>query len=318
MSELVEERPRIAGVMHANWLSNADFDLMVDNGKNLDADDYLNYRCTEYPDKYDQNRANHLLSYKSKIPGLKVGIDIGHANIITQANVTKFKQLGFDFVDYNIEAAFDGPNTWEAAQPNLDKVRRASQIVHAQGMIFRLSPGRPNTNTWIRTKLLDDVAKLVDHYHIQTQTVQDVSNEEYSSFTEMVAKILRAANPRILVTSQVAVAQGPQPGKTVQQTMRDVIAAAMTKPPPGHTDGVRLWIAGGDVQEAKSFFTWFKHEAGGTTTTTCQVCRTQQAKTKLSILVCPDHYDWGKPELQQLLTKLRVRYEQEELEEENA
>jgi hypothetical protein len=252
------KRKAVAGVLHANWLSNADLDTIVGaNGSNLIAGDYIKYRCTKYPEGYDQKRVDYAKSYKAKIPGLQVGIDVAYADIVVN-HVAKFKQLGFDFVDYNIEAAFDGPNTTVKARNNLDKIRRASRAAHAQGMKFRLAPGRPNTKTWIRTGLLDDVAKLVDHYHIQTQTFQDVSNEEYADFTENVAKALRAANPKILVTSQVAAAQGAQPGKTVQQTMRDVIYAAMTKPPPGNTDGVALWIRSRDVEEAKAFFTWFR------------------------------------------------------------
>jgi hypothetical protein len=251
------KRKAVAGVLHANWLSNADLDIIIANGFNLIAGDYIKYRCTNYPERYDQKRVDHAKSYKAKVPSLQVGIDVTYADIVVN-NAAKFKELGFDFVDYNIEAAFDGPNTIEMAQSTVDKVRRVSQAVHTQGMKFRLAPGRPNTNTWIRTGLLHSVAKLVDHYHIQTQTVQDVSNEEYAGFTEKVAKALRAANRKILVTSQVAAAQGAQPGKTVQQTMRDVIYAAMTKPPPGNTDGVALWIRSGEVEEAKAFFTWFR------------------------------------------------------------
>jgi hypothetical protein len=253
---------RVAGLLHANWLTNKEFDLIVNNGKNLDSDDYIKYRCAKFLDGYDQRRVDHAKSYRAKIPGLQVGIDVAYADIVVNY-AAKFKELGFDFVEYNIENAFDGPNTTETAQSNVDKIGRASEAVHAQGMKFRLAPGRPNTNTWIRTGLLDDVAKLVDYYHIQNQTVQDVSNEEYAGFTEKVAKALRAANSKILVTSQVAAAQGAQPGKTVQQTMRDVIYAAMTKPPPGNTDGVALWIRSGDVEEAKAFFTWFRQTFPG-------------------------------------------------------
>ena len=256
------KRKAVAGVLHANWLSNADLDTIVANGSNLIAGDYIKYRCTKYPEGYEQKRVDHAKSHKAKIPGLNVDIEVAYADIVVN-HAAKFKELGFDVIDYNIENAFDGPNTVETAQSNLDKIRRASEAVHAQGLKFRLSPGRPNTNTFIRTGLLDDVAKLVDHYHIQTQTVQDVSNEEYAGFTEKVAKALRAANPNILITSQVAAAQGAQPGKTVQQTMRDVIYAAMTKPPPGNTDGVALWIKSGDVEEAKAFFTWFRQTFPG-------------------------------------------------------
>ena len=49
----------------------------------------------------------------------------------------------------------------------------------------------------------------------------------------------------------------------------------------------------------------------------CQICRKNIATKKLSLLVCPEHYDWGRPELRRLLRKLRERYadEQEEAEE---
>lgn|ERR671914_1197129 len=244
--------PPTAIVMHANWLSNAEFDQIANS---LTATDQVQYRCTNYPTGYNEERAKHVMTYKSK--GLKIGIDVGYYNNVTQ-NASKFKSLGYDVVDYNIEAAFDGPNADSEAANNVEKIRKASQAAKQAGLLFRISPGRPNSTSFMRTKLLDDVAKLVDHYHIQCQTMQDTTPEEYANFTESVAKILRAANPKIVVTSQVSPAQGAAPGKTLQQTMRDVIVASMAKPAPGNTNGVRMWIGGEDVQEASSFFSWFK------------------------------------------------------------
>jgi hypothetical protein len=250
------EQKAKAAIMHANWLTNAEFDMIAQG--NVNGNDHIQYRCTAYPQGYDQAKVDHLKNnYKAKIPGLQLGLDCAYYNKII-ANAAKIKNLGFDFVDYNLEAAFDGPNADAKAKNNLEKIRKASNAVHAQGMRFKLSPGRPNTNSFKLTGLLDDVAKLVDHYHIQIQTAQDTTNEEYGDFTEDTAKRLRAAKPSIIVTSQVSPAQGAQPGKTLQQTMRDVIAEAMSRPPPGNTNGVRMWIGGEDVQEAKSFFAWFK------------------------------------------------------------
>jgi hypothetical protein len=245
-------------IMHANWLTNADFDQIAKG--NLTSKDSVRYRCTKYPDKYDQVRVDHLKNnYRAKIPGLKLGIDIGFSDIIV-ANAAKFKSLGFDYVEYNLEAAFDGPNSDSEARNNVEKIRRAAGAVRAQGMRFSVAPGRPNSSSFMRTGLLDDVAKLVDHYHIQAQSIRDTSDREYADFTESVTRQLRAANPKIVVTSQVAVAQGAQTGKAVQQTMRDVIIAAMNRPPPGNTQGVGLWITSGAVQEAKAFHTWFRQK----------------------------------------------------------
>ena len=246
----------VALIMHANWLSNADFDQIAQG--NLDSTDQIRYRCTEYPNDYDQARVTHLFNnYRAKIPGLKVGISVGFYNMIS-ANAAKFKQLGFDFVEYNLENAFDGPNDDSAAKSNLEKVRQAADAVHAQGMMFRVTPGKPNSTSFIRTGLIDDVARLVDYYHIQAQSIQDTTPAEYANFTEGVVKPLKAAKPGIMVTSQISPSQGASTGKTVQQTMRDAIAASMAKPAPGNTVGAGMWIGGTDVAEAKSFFAWFK------------------------------------------------------------
>jgi hypothetical protein len=250
---------RIAVVLHANWFTNAEFDKIVDAGRSLNADDIIKYRCAEFPEKYVQGYVDHIFTnYKNKIPGLKIAIDVAYSDVVVK-NAAKFKQMGFDIVDYNIEADFDGPNSRDQASSTVEKTRKVSEATRAQGLIFRLSPGRPNTKTWIRMGLLDDVARLVDQYHIQTQSVQDVSNQEYAGFTEDVCKRLRAVNPNLMVTSQVAPAQGSQPGKTVQQTMRDVITASMNRPTPGNTNGVSMWTRSSDVDTAKSFYTWFKN-----------------------------------------------------------
>jgi hypothetical protein len=249
----------IALVMHANWLSNEEFDEMFEG--NLDGNDMIRYRVTDYPNGYDQERVDHLKKYRASVPGLKIGLDIAYSDKIVQS-AAKIKSQGFDFIEYNLEAEFDGPNSDSFAQSNLQKIKAASDAVHAQGMEFRLGPGKPNSNTFLREGLLDDVARLVDHYHIQAQVIQDTTSDEYADFVESIAKVVRTANPKVKVTSQVSPAQGAQDGKSLQQTMRDVVNEAMSRPTPGNTMGVGMWIGGNDVAEAKSFFTWFNQNHG--------------------------------------------------------
>jgi hypothetical protein len=240
--------------MHANWLTNEEFDEMFKG--NLDGNDMIRYRVTEYPNGYEQERADHLKKYRDSIPGLKIGLDIAYSDRIVQ-NAAKIKSQGFDFVEYNLEAEFDGPNSDSFAQSNLQKIKAAAEAVHAQGMEFRLGPGKPNSNSFLREGLLDDVAKLVDHYHVQAQVIQDTSSDEYADFVESITEVVRAANPKVMVTSQVSPAQGAQDGKSLQQTMRDVVNEAMSRPAPGNTMGAGMWIGGNDVAEAKAFFAWF-------------------------------------------------------------
>jgi hypothetical protein len=242
--------------MHAPWLSNDDFDTIAEG--NLKANDKIRYRCTNYPDKYEQAKVEYIKNnYKAKIPGLEIGMDIAFSDKIV-ANAAEIKSQGFDFVEYNLETAFDGPNSDADAKDNVEKVRRAAEAVHAQGMKFKVAPGKPNSTSFFRTGLLDDVAKLVDQYHIQAQSIQDTTSAEYASFTEQITKALRAANPSIVVTSQISPSQGAQPGGTLQETMRSCIAAAMAKQPPGNTNGFGMWIGGDYVAEAKAFYSWFK------------------------------------------------------------
>jgi hypothetical protein len=246
----------VALIMHASWLSNAEFDSIAQG--NLNGTDQIRYRCTDYPDDYDQSKVDHLKNnYRAKIPGLQVGISVAYADRIA-ANAAKFKSLGFDFVEYNLEANFDGPNSDSSAQSNYDKTKRAADAVHAQGMKFRVTPGKPNSTSFVRTNLIDDMARVVDYYHIQAQSIQDTTPGEYAAFTEDITKRLRAANSTIMVTSQISPSQGASSGKTIQQTMRDAISAAMSKPAPGNTQGAGMWIGGEDIAEAKSFYAWFK------------------------------------------------------------
>ena len=123
----------------------------------------------------------------------------------------------------NSETAFDGPNSDADAKDNVEKVKRAAEAVHAEGMKFKVAPGKPNSTSFFRTGLLDDVAKLVDQFHIQAQSIQDTTSAEYANFTEQITKALRAAYPSIVVTSQISPSQGAQPGGTLQETMRSCI-----------------------------------------------------------------------------------------------
>jgi hypothetical protein len=245
----------VALAMHAPWLSNSDFDTIYKG--NLSENDQIRYRCTNYPEGYDQSQVDYLMeNYRATIPGLKVGISIAYADEIA-ANAAKIKSQGFDFVEYDLESGFDGPNSDSDAQNNVTKIKKSADAVHNQGMQFRVSPGKPNSASFLRTNLLNDVARLVDYYHIQAQSIQDSTPSQYADFTESLVKPLKAANPSILVTSQISPSQGASSGKTVQQTMRDAIIAAMSEPSPGNTVGAGMWVGGEeDVQEAANFFSW--------------------------------------------------------------
>ena len=71
----------VALVMHAPWLSNSDFDTICKG--NLNENDEIRYRCTEYPIGYDQSQVDYLLkNYRTAIPGLNVGISIAYAEKI--------------------------------------------------------------------------------------------------------------------------------------------------------------------------------------------------------------------------------------------
>ena len=90
----------IALIMHAAWLSNDDFDTIAKG--NLNADDKIRYRCTNYPDKYDQAKVDYIKNnYKAKIPGLEIGMDIAFSDKIV-ANTAEIKSQGFDFVEYQL------------------------------------------------------------------------------------------------------------------------------------------------------------------------------------------------------------------------
>ena len=244
----------VALAMHASWLSNSEFDSIFDG--NLRSGDQVRYRVTDYPIGYDQSKVNHLKALKLSIPGLKIGLDIAYsAKIVKYA--AQIKSQGFDFVEYNLENGFDGPNDDSAAAANVQKIKAASDAAHEAGLMFRVAPGRPNSNSFDRTNLLDDVAKLVDYYHIQTQSVQD-QRDMYADFTQKISTKLRAANPAIVITSQISPHQSATEGKSLQQTMRDAISAAMSKTPPGHTQGAGMWVTGDAVPEAVSFYRWFE------------------------------------------------------------
>jgi hypothetical protein len=245
----------VALAMHAPWLSTAEFKEIF--GANLDSDDQIRYRVANYSEGYQQPKVDALNTLKDSIPGLELGISIGYSDLIIE-NSHRIRSQGFDFVEYNLEASFDGPDSDSDAHNNLAKIHKAAEAVHAEGMKFRITPGKPNSESFQRTGLLDDVAKLVDYYHIQAQSIQDRGPDAYADFTESISRDLRAANPNLMITSHVSPAQGAYSGNTVQGTMRGVIEEAMSRPPPGQTQGAGMWISSDDVSEAKEFYAWFK------------------------------------------------------------
>lgn len=247
----------IALIMHANWLTNSEFDEIAKG--NVNENDMIRMRCTRYPEGWDEGRWKYIKdNYKAKTPGLTIGVDIAYYDRIVKY-ASEIKGKGADFVEYNLENGFDGPNDSASAQKCLDQIKEAADAVHKAGMTFKVAPGKPNSKTFKEKGMLDDIANIVDQYHIQAQSIQR-TDQEYADFTEGIVKGLRAAKPDMKVTSQVSPHQDAAQGKTLLQTMQEAAVSAMQKPPPGNTNGVGMWIPGDDisVDVAADFFKWFR------------------------------------------------------------
>lgn len=252
---------------HDNGVSLAEAKSIINDNSAGDAPGeqlYLNdgdefrQRVTGYPASYDQVYTNYQKSVRSRLSNFKIGLDIAYYNKIVEF-AQEIKNLGFDYIEYNVENAFDAPNSDSEAQNNLSKIRQAAAACHAAGLSLTVAPGKPNSTSFERTGLLDEVAREVDGYHIQAQTLQ-ANPPEYVGFVSNITSKLRAANPSIRITSQVSPGNESLLGKTSQEKqalMRACISGCVDR---GTTDGFGMWITGSpEVQnDARLMYQWFK------------------------------------------------------------
>jgi hypothetical protein len=159
-------------------------------------------------------------------------------------NVKRVKDLGFDFIEFNLE---------EGLSPSLDSnnvvsaMKKAADAAHAQGLKFRAIPSKSFT-----TQYGSQIAPFADYYHIQAQTLQDNGINVYSDYVHSEVSKLKKANPNLLISVQVSTRQGNAPGLSLLETMEQCVDSVMDV-----VDGASLWFGRDDLNTLESFVEWY-------------------------------------------------------------
>jgi hypothetical protein len=181
------------------------------------------------------------------LPGTPGVEFISSADIV--ANAQRVKDLGFEFVDFNLESGLS------PAADNSDVVgamRRAADAAHAVGLRFRATPSHAYT-----TRYGTQIAPFADSYHIQAQALQSTPSA-YTSYVRSIVPQLRAANGRLEITVQVSTQQAAAAGLSLVDTMEQCVASVIDI-----VDGASVWYGNSDLASLQSFVQWFHANQGG-------------------------------------------------------
>jgi hypothetical protein len=159
-------------------------------------------------------------------------------------NVKRVKDLGFDFIEFNIEK---GLSPSSDSNNVVSAIKMAADAAHAQGLKFRASPSKSFT-----TQYGSQIAPFADYYHIQAQTLQDNGINAYSDYVHTEVSKLKKANPNLLISVQVSIRQGNAPGLSLLETMKQCVDSVMDV-----VDGVSVWFGRDNLNTLESFVEWY-------------------------------------------------------------
>jgi hypothetical protein len=141
---------------------------------------------------------------------------------------------GFGFISYDLETGISP--TSETSNPTA-AFRAAKQAADEAGIDLAASPNYPISNG----DHLDDIAKLVDYYHLQSQRRQDDDRtcDTMRNWISNRMRVIEGANPDLEgeISYQVTLSRGAAEGKTIFQTTRDCIQRVS----PSDADGNLIW-----------------------------------------------------------------------------
>lgn len=150
-----------------------------------------------------------------------------------QEHAQTVADAGFRIIAYDLE----GVSPLEDRANVVASFTAAKQAADAAGLELMAVP----SNAIDRGQYADDIAKLVDWYHLQSQPYQDddTSCTKMKNWVVNRVSFLENANPALAnkITYQVTLSQGAISGKTIYQTARDCIQATS----PTSVDGNSIW-----------------------------------------------------------------------------
>ena len=142
--------------------------------------------------------AENFDQYTKQLPG--PGVQYFSLAEIT-ANAAALKARGATIISFDLEPEYSP--AVDANNPPA-AIKAACEVIHANGMKCMASPSRALT-----TQYGVQLAPFLDVYNIQAQALQDNGCQTgYQSYVEDMYRKLKAANPNLLVTSQVSTSRG--------------------------------------------------------------------------------------------------------------
>jgi|GEM_PF-2640173 len=158
-------------------------------------------------------------------------------------NVQLVKDLGFEFVEFNIEPGLS-PSSDTADV--VGALRAAADAAHSVGLEFRAIPSKSYT-----TNYGVEIAPFVDYYHVQAQSLQ-VDPDAYEAYVKDIVIDLRATNPELVITTQVSTQQGAAPGMDKLETMKEAFRRVADD-----VNGLTVWFGRDDITILSDFVEWF-------------------------------------------------------------
>lgn len=162
-------------------------------------------------------------------------------------NVKRVKDLGFDFIEFNLERGLSPPSDYNNV---VSAMKTAADAAHAHGLEFRATPSR-----WFTTEYGSQIAPYVDYYHIQAQSFQDDGIKAYSDYVHTQVAELKNANPNLLISVHVSTRQGNAADLSLLETMQQCVDSVINV-----VDGVSVWFGGDDLDTLRSFVEWYNNK----------------------------------------------------------
>jgi hypothetical protein len=146
---------------------------------------------------------------------------------------------GFGFISYDLERGMSPAS--EVDNP-LNSVRKARSIADANGLYLQLAP----SNAISRGQYADDIGKITNRYHLQSQIMQDddTTCARMDSWVAGRVKVLEGAKSSLegKITFQVSLNPNlAADGKTVLQTAK----ACIDRIANDDVDGLSIWWSSG-------------------------------------------------------------------------
>jgi hypothetical protein len=209
--------------------------------------------------------------------GITVGIPKSHMgweffNLVDiENNVAAVANAGFGFISFDLEGELGvGPSYDAELNDPLAAHQQAKATCDAHGLKLHTSIAQRYYNTAVEHPFLQQMAELLDCFHMQTQVHQgnDANGDFILDFCRTKTAIIKAANPNCTVTYQLTLTASKYiaPGHTtLYDTCKMCIDRVSAYEGADAVNGLAIWFNGAawDNGEVKDLYSYHKAKYGG-------------------------------------------------------